>query len=670
MTDNKPERRLTTVSEQAFHFAALLKPDGEVLEIDRQALRFWGLRPEDVKGKRIWEIGWRLAHDEDASRLQAAIDSGAAGRMLRGESAVWDTDQQATLLSFSLRPVKDRRGKVVLLVANARSLSRHQRAATIEPRAAARGSSEAGPPDDLARAALEQLDRGVILTDALGRIEFANATAAAMLSLSRQDMAGEMVTSVLQSAGADAAPLSAYLSEVGAPHGTSHQQTIELPRDGELQTLQLACSRTASAAGGNVIILRQQGTTAARIPHDTLTGLATRAVMVSALEELLPCTPPASHCFCFLDLDAFQQVEEQYGHDVANGILAAVAQELKEHARRGDLLARLGGDAFGLLLRDCTVDNARAVCDALLRTVQDAHPAGAAIDAPQPSASIGLVPLSAATTPTGLLQLAKHACTRAKEAGGNRLEVADTGAAGNRRRKRRPTLQTQRLRLFAQPLAALGDGTPAPAEVLLRISDKAGRLGAPAGFIANADRADLVAELDRWVIAQICSRDANRPGDTSPGYSINLSAASVRDPVVPAFISEQCNRHGVSPSRLCFELSETVVRSEPRALDFMQEMRAAGFAIALDDYGTTGAELAELGALPVDYLKIGGGLIQALAEDPVDGVLVDAINRIGHLKGMRTVAKWVEDDAALSRVRNLHLDYAQGFAVAEPRRLA
>jgi EAL domain-containing protein (putative c-di-GMP-specific phosphodiesterase class I) len=270
-----------------------------------------------------------------------------------------------------------------------------------------------------------------------------------------------------------------------------------------------------------------------------------------------------------------------------------------------------------------------------------------------------------------VLQLAKHACLRAKETGGNQLALVDT-ASGSRRRKLRRGLRTNRLRLLIQTPAALGpDDPPAHAEVLLRVADKAGRLGSPAGFLASADHAELGAQIDRWVIAQVAAQDARRrPDDAAPaGYSINLSAQGVLDPELLPFIVEQCRRHDLAPQRLGFELDEALALAEPDALAFARALRAAGFMVALDDCGINGRNLAELHDVPADYLKISGSLVRALAEDPVDDVLVDAINRIAHLSGKRTVGKCVEDAAALQRVRDLKLDYAQGFAVAEPVRL-
>lgn len=560
MTDTRQERRLATVSENGFAFTALLKPDGEILDIDRQALAFWGLNRSEVEGRNICDIGWQLLHDDDADRLRAAVAAAAAGQVLRREAAVWNTERQATPIVFSLRPITDRDDRVVLLVAHVQSLSRQSPVGT-----------KLQPPPESALAGF----------------------------------AAEAVNP----------PMAA------TPEG----------------------------------------------PRDELTGLPTRAALLAMLDQLLAGEPHGSHTLCYLDLDAFQQLETDYGHDAAESALISVVQELDTHARRGDVLARVDDDAFGLLLRDCTLENARPVADALLHTVQQARLVDAGAPGPQLSASIGLVSLDQVPNGGVALQLGRQACLDAKEAGGNRVEIADS--AQDRQRVRRSPLRTNRLRLLAQPAVPLTAAPrPAHAEVLLRVVDQAGKLSSPDALLATASQAELGAQLDRWVITKVVSHAAGESADSSTaGYSINLSAQSVLDPELPSFILEQCRQHGLTPERLAFELHEALLRDDPQARIQAEALRAAGFTVILDDCGVN--HLDTLPTLPADQYKINGALIQALADAPVNSVLIDAVNRIAHLSGKQTIAKWVEDDTQLARVRELQLDYAQGYALGQPVRL-
>lgn len=558
MTDTRQERRHATVSENGFAFTALLKPDGEILDIDRQALAFWGLNRSEVEGRNICDIGWQLLHDEDAGRLRAAVAAAAAGQVLRREAAVWNTAQQATPIVFSLRPITDRDNRVVLLVAHVQSPNRQSPA----------GSKLHPPPQPT---------------------------------------------------------LAGFAAAADSP--------AAVPDDS----------------------------------RDPLTGLPTRAALIALLDQLLAGERQGSHTLCYLDLDSFQQLAADYGRDAAESALLSVAQELDAHARRGDVLARVDDDAFGLLLRDCTLENARPVADALLRTVQQTRLVDAGGPGPELSASIGLVALDDVPGGKAALQRGRQACLDAKEAGGNRVEIADS--AQDSQRVRRPPLRTSRLRLLAQPAVPLTAAQrPAYAEILLRVVDQAGQLTSPEALLATVGHTELGSRLDRWVISKVVAHAAGEPADDSPaGYSINLSAQSVLDPELPSFVLEQCRQHGVAPKRLAFELHEALLRDDPQARLQAEALRAAGFAVILDDCGIN--HLDVLPSLPADQFKINGALIQALADAPINSVLIDAVNRIAHLSGKQTIAKWVEDDAQLARVRELQLDYAQGYALAQPARL-
>jgi len=654
MAAKDTDRRVQTVSERAFRFQALIKPDGEILEIDRQALSFWGLSQADIKGRRFWEIGWRLMHDEQATRLRAAVEAVARGQVVRREAAVWDTSRRPTALTFSLRPIRDASGRVVVLRADAINLAR---------RAHAEGERIIGgepTSESRAHAALMALPVPILLADAAGRIEFVSAVAAAALGRDADALIGEPLETIL-------GPLGDLPERCQRePPGKSLTASFTPPGDSSTARLRASCAAIRGAGGGLLVVLQPPVGTAAEQARDGLTGLLNRGGLLAQLERL-SAGPDDVHALCYLDLDDFEQFDRRYGRDQADQLLRQLAAELRGHARHGDLVARLDGDDFALLLHDCALSDAHSVADALLHTVRDLTIDGEEVATPRISASIGIAPSGGDAH--SWLSDARAACLEAKEAGGNRVVAYVQGGGRNRAEEAIRRLFGQgRVRLFQQPVVELGDGArPAHAEILLRVMGDDGVPHAPAAILHRAAHTDLLASIDRWVIGTVFAhRAAGDDGMTVPsaGMSINLTAASIGDPDLVPFIKEQRDAHGLDPARVSFELPESAALADPpTARALMATLRDEGFAVALDDCGSS---LSMLRNLPVDYLKIGGSLIGAVIDDPVDHVLVDSINRVAHLAGTRTVAKWVENDATVKRLRALQVDYAQGFGLAEP----
>lgn len=184
--------------------------------------------------------------------------------------------------------------------------------------------------------------------------------------------------------------------------------------------------------------------------------------------------------------------------------------------------------------------------------------------------------------------------------------------------------------------------------------------------------------LDRWVISHVCAhiaiergRRAGGKAAPAPMYSINLSGISLGDEAVLSHITSEIAAYGVDPGQLCFEITETaVIANLPKAQEFIGALRTLGCHFSLDDFGSGLSSFAYLRALPVDYLKIDGLFIRGIAGNDVNQALVKAINEVGHVMGIRTVAEYVEDAATLDVVRGLGIDYAQGYAVGTLRQLA
>ena len=238
-------------------------------------------------------------------------------------------------------------------------------------------------------------------------------------------------------------------------------------------------------------------------------------------------------------------------------------------------------------------------------------------------------------------------------------------------------------RLYAMPIVHLRDRPEYHDEVLIRIRNGKGDLILPGTFIPAAERYDMMLSIDRWVIRAVCQhiqsvRDSLPPLEAmaesrrrAPAlYSVNLSGMSLADTGLHDYITGQFVQYAVAPEQICFEITETaVIANLPQAQVFMHKLKALGCRFSLDDFGSGFSSFGYLRALPVDYLKIDGVFVRDIASNAVNRAMVKAINEVGHVMGLKTVAEYVENDATLAIIRELGIDYAQGYAVGGLRPL-
>lgn len=419
--------------------------------------------------------------------------------------------------------------------------------------------------------------------------------------------------------------------------------------------------------------------------HDALTGLINRREFELRLQGALDSAQAsgATHAMCYLDLDQFKIINDTCGHVAGDELLRQLAQTLQGRVRSNDTLARLGGDEFGLLLHDCALDNAMIVARGLLKAIEQ-HQFVWGNNTFSVGASIGLVPVSTGFRRiTQVLQAADAACYAAKDQGRNRVHVYqedDTVVAQRHgemqwvaRVKR--ALAEHRFFLEAQPIVptAVRAGGSGPDllnyELLVRMRDESGRIVPPGAFLPAVERYNLSQRLDRWVITTALQWLAahREQTETIGRVFVNLSGDSVGDPQLQEFIRDLLQQTQVSPSRLGFEITETAaIGNLTRANQLIAGLRQTGCAFALDDFGSGVSSFAYLKALSVDFLKIDGLFIGNIINDPIDFEMVRSITDIGHAMGKKVVAESVENLQVLEKLRQIGVDYAQGFAVGSP----
>lgn len=411
--------------------------------------------------------------------------------------------------------------------------------------------------------------------------------------------------------------------------------------------------------------------------HDALTELVNRHEFENRTRQLLARSrrDGSRHALLYLDLDQFKVINDTCGHTAGDELLRQLAHRLRKRLRATDTLARLGGDEFGLLLTDCRLEDAERVAREYIELVRSYRfqwrDKGFVV-----GASVGLVELTADSgSLLDVLSAADAACYTAKERGRNRVQVYSVSDETLQRHRSQMdwvarlnrALEENRFRLFYQRIEPLGvrDDTP-HYEIFIRMVDESGELVTPAAFIPAAERYNLMPQIDRWVIERVFE-GLREEGEQRGVVCINVSGTSLSDDGFVDFVQGAYERYGIDPARVCFEITETAAVSDlARALQFINEVRERGSAVALDDFGSGMSSFTYLQSMNVDYLKIDGSFIRDIMKNPVDQAMTEAINRVGQVMGLRTIAEFVESAEIRERLRELGVDYVQGYAIHRP----
>ncbi len=529
--------------------------------------------------------------------------------------------------------------------------------------------------------------------NSLGKVISANAYGANHLGYDSAELIDHPLADLVYES--DVALASSSIQRTLAEPDRVHHWELRLVHKDGSQCWVRETTRTITQADGEAVVLlvceditethRLSEQLSYHASHDPLTRLLNRREFDMRLKRVLDTArdEDSEHALCYLDLDQFKVVNDNCGHIAGDELLRQLGDLLKNNVRKRDTLARLGGDEFGVLMEHCNLQQAKRVAETLRKVIEEFRFAWEDRIF-NVGVSIGLVPI----TNTGLnsidvLKQADAACYAAKDAGRNRIHVyleADSELARRHGEMQlieqiNRALAEDRLELYSQTIVPVNKAASAGThyEILVRMTDEEGQQVAPDAFLAAAERYGVSPRLDRYIIQRAFSHLSKNPEHLEgvAQCAINLSGLSLSNTDFHDFLLGLFKSSKVPAEKICFEITETAAISNlTDATEFMHSLREQGCRFALDDFGSGLSSFAYLKSLPVDYLKIDGFFVRDIATDPISYAMVKSIHDIGKLMGMQTIAEFVENDAIMKKLKEIGVDYAQGYGISRPRPIA
>jgi diguanylate cyclase (GGDEF)-like protein len=416
--------------------------------------------------------------------------------------------------------------------------------------------------------------------------------------------------------------------------------------------------------------------------HDSLTGLLDRRRFRTELDQYVSFSARYGGlgAVMIIDIDGLKAINDSLGHFAGDNLLRQIATIMRERVRATDIVARLSGDEFAVLMPQTDTAGALQLGEDL--RAQVAESAAPAPDAENATISVGITMFGGEQNAGGeaVLIAADQAMYRAKAEGRNKIALFQDPAESRRYEGRRQTtsarirdaLTHDRLSLHTQPIRSLASGGIERYELLLRMTGENGELLPAASFIETAERSGMVQELDRWVVARALELIAAREREGEPvSLHVNLSGVSVADLSVLEFIERRLDEGSADPARCTFEITETArVHDYQAAAGFADRLCEFGCQVAIDDYGAGFGPFHYLKQIPFDVIKIDGSFVRDMPRSDADQLTVQAIVQIARGLGKTTIAEYVQDDATTQMLREYGVDMAQGFHLGRPVALA
>ncbi|MEM8505323.1 MAG: EAL domain-containing protein [Cyanobacteria bacterium P01_D01_bin.1] len=644
---------------------------GRLIYINKTFENFFQVESADLLGKTDFDWMPLEVAQQNQRHDQMVVNAGKVLELQESVPTVEGTPQDWMVFKFPFEDTAQR----TLIGGIAVNITEHKQ---LEKRLYAE--------KELAQVTLHSIGDAVITTDAKGDITYLNPVAEELTGWTQAETQGLRLSAVFVILNECTrkpveSPVDMVLKE-GRIVGLANH-TILIAKDGTERGIEDSAApiydRDRNLIG--TVLVFHDVTEARQLAHqltwqanhDELTHLVNRRRFEQELIATLDAGQETG-ALCYIDLDQFKLVNDTCGHHAGDALLQQVADILLAQIRGTDTVARLGGDEFAILLRRCSLELARRIANLVCQSIQKFR-----FVWEEKTFSIGASIGVVETLPNGrsgeVLAAADAACYAAKESGRNRVHVYrsdDTGLSQQRNQQQwcfriDQALEENRFRLYHQIIAPIEDTEPTyhRTEILLRLLDEEGKIVGPMAFIPAAERYCRMPAIDQWMIRQFLREVSLSSGSSQVLYNLNLSGASLSDEQFLVQLKADLLASAIAPTLLCFETTETTAISNlGRVTTFMKELKQLGCQVALDDFGSGMSSFGYLRQLPVDYIKIDGSFITNLS-DPINAAIVASICNISQAMNLQVIAEWVEDDLTRHQLKQLGVNYVQGFGIAQ-----
>ena len=658
----------------------VLVHDERILLANDSAANLLGLEPDQIEGRDVADL---------VKPAYRALFRKTMANRLAGESAprhleiqLINGDEQGLWVEAQSSLIEYRGNNAILTIARDVSYRKSLEVALSRSKRQAQYT-------------LESISEGVITTDNEGRIDYMNRAAESMTGANRDNASGhrlgELFTLIDE---ADRRPLGDPVERCLSMRRRVNmgRRALLVSRDAKHEhSIEITASPIrgpGTSLLGAVVVFHDvseiRGLTrqmSYQATHDALTGLINRREFERRLQEAMDSAHAEEgvHIVFYMDLDRFKAVNDSCGHLAGDNMLREVAALIKDQVRDSDFVGRLGGDEFGTLLIGCPIDKARQIANDICTAVADYRFVWQD-KIFNIGISIGLVEITHASGGLqDIMSAADSACYVAKQHGRGQVHVysaRDEAIARERGdikwlRQLQEALHESKFELAMQPIIATGTGVDSgpAAEVLIRMPDEHGRHANSADFLRSAERYQMMPQIDRWVVnATLAAINAGEIKLASRrSCAINISGQTLGDEGFLGFVVEALDHSGVSPSSICFEVTEGAISTNlQHAQRFIEVLHGIGCEFALDNFGSGLASFSSLKHLPVDYLKIDGTYTRNLSTDQVNQEMVTAMIKLARTMEFRVVAEQVEEQQDFDWLRDSGVDFVQGNFVEPP----
>jgi len=386
------------------------------------------------------------------------------------------------------------------------------------------------------------------------------------------------------------------------------------------------------------------------------------------------------HVLAYFSIDQFQDINDSIGYTGMDSLIVALSNVIKKHVKRLDIVGKIGAGEFAVVFRDDRLPLAIKTIEMILKAAEECNFSSLGKVYPT-TLSAGFVVINGdMTSAARAISEASMACNVARKHGGNRLNAYKSDNTEIKKLEGnfewivilKKAMQEDLFQMYAQPIHSLDAVEFKKAfchyELLIRLFDKSGKIIPPDEFLSAAEYYSMMPQIDRWVVRNVLRQISKMPDQNPlPVFAINLSGQSLNDPQFLDYVVKEVESSGVNPKMLCFEITEQVAVDDVSLVNqFISSLKSLGSQFSLDDFGTGISGFSYLRALDVDFLKIDGSFVKNIDDDEVARSMVQSISQVGHTMNLKVIAEFVENQNILNILREMGVDYGQGYYILKP----